>query len=162
MTELHQHTFEDEDGTPIACPICGTTRSEYTNQVRAEAQKRMDGNRYAEPPLRHYHHFKHEDGDRCDCGLSLAQYETEAAVSQALGAGMVKGDSEYVEQLRKSATMDGIDNSWNLLHIATAMLPVCVHPDPATAAKRALQYADALLKEFRKSQGELYGEEKAD
>jgi len=65
---------------------------------------------------------------------------------------------------RTAAQIDGIDNSWNLLHIASGLLPYCLQEAIGTidrnsvAAKLALTYADALLKEWRKSQGDDYGD----
>ena len=80
--------------------------------------------------------------------------------------------SEFTEGMKRTAaTMDGIDNSWNLLHIASQALAamsgfvpsseddlVSIRLRAALMAKAALIYADAMLKEFRKTQGDDYGD----
>lgn len=73
--------------------------------------------------------------------------------------------SEFVDSMKRTAAeMAGIDNSWNLLHIASQVLPALIDRGrtPQVCAKKALEYAHVLLQEWRKSQGEDYGENKDD
>ena len=117
----------------------------------------------------HFHCWG-EDG-RCVCGMSEQEYstrQTHEALAK-LHTEAVK-HSEYLEGMRHTAAaMDGIDNSWNLLHIASQLmsglllyrLQRCHSSQLALvteqAAEDSLKAADALLRQWRKSQGNEYG-----